>query len=109
MEGPPLGPRGENITLPDQVDPRGRKASSTRKIKPQTSNLNTASTDENRTGPPTAPTLAVRDATHQLGPTDLGARLTGTPSHYAPQAGIHPSHTDTCYRDPTTLSIHDAA
>ena len=37
MEGPPLGPGGENITWPDQVAPRGRKASSTRKIKPQTS------------------------------------------------------------------------
>ena len=38
MEGPPLGPCGEDITWPDQVAPRGRKASSTRKIKPQTSN-----------------------------------------------------------------------
>ena len=41
MEGPPLGPGGEDITWPDQVAPRGRKASSTRKIKPQTSNLAT--------------------------------------------------------------------
>ena len=39
MEGPPLGPGGEDITWPDQVPPRGRKASSTRKIKPQTSNF----------------------------------------------------------------------
>ena len=39
MEGPPLGPGGEDITWPDQVAPRGRKASSTRKIKRQTSNL----------------------------------------------------------------------
>ena len=39
MEGPPLGPGGEDITWPDQVAPGGRKASSTRKIKPQTSNL----------------------------------------------------------------------
>ena len=38
MEGPTLGPGGEDITWPDQVAPRGRKASSTRKIKPQTSN-----------------------------------------------------------------------
>ena len=38
MEGSPLGPGGEDITWPDQVAPRGRKASSTRKIKPQTSN-----------------------------------------------------------------------
>ena len=36
--GPPLGPGGEDITWPDQVAPRGRKASSTRKHKPQTSN-----------------------------------------------------------------------
>ena len=39
MEGPPLGPGGEDITWPDQVAPRGRRVSSTRKIKPQTSNL----------------------------------------------------------------------
>ena len=38
MKGPQLGPGGEDITWPDQVAPRGRKASSTRKIKPQTSN-----------------------------------------------------------------------
>ena len=38
MEGPPLGPGGEDITWPDQVAPRGQKASSTRKIKPQISN-----------------------------------------------------------------------
>ena len=39
MEGPSLGPGGEDITWPDQVAPGGRKASDTRKIKPQTSNL----------------------------------------------------------------------
>ena len=39
MKGPPLGPGGEDITWPDQVAPRGRKASSTRENKPQTSNL----------------------------------------------------------------------
>ena len=39
MKGPPLGPGGEDIAWPDQVAPWGRKASSTRKIKPQTSNL----------------------------------------------------------------------
>ena len=39
MEGPPLEPDGEDITWPHQVAARGRKASSTRKIKPQTSNL----------------------------------------------------------------------
>ena len=45
MEGPPLGPGREDITWPDQVAPRGRKASSTRKIKPQTWNL-TGSSDK---------------------------------------------------------------
>ena len=39
MKGPPLGPGREDITWPDQVAPWGRKASSTRKIKTQTSNL----------------------------------------------------------------------
>ena len=39
MEGPSVGPVGEDITWPDKVAPRGRKASSTCKIKPQTSNL----------------------------------------------------------------------
>ena len=39
MKAPPLGPGGEDINWPDQVAPRGQKASSTRKIKPQTSNL----------------------------------------------------------------------
>ena len=39
MKVPPLGPGGEDITWPDQVTLRGRRASSTRKVKPQTSNL----------------------------------------------------------------------
>ena len=39
MRGPPLGPGLENITWPDQVAPRCRKASSTRNLKPQTSHL----------------------------------------------------------------------
>ena len=33
MNGPPLGPGRKDITWPDQVAPRGRKASSTRKKK----------------------------------------------------------------------------
>ena len=39
MKGPPLGPGGEDITWTDQVAPRGRKSSSTRENKSQTSNL----------------------------------------------------------------------
>ena len=39
MKGPPLGPGGEDITWPDQVAPRSRKASSTRNLTPQTTNL----------------------------------------------------------------------
>ena len=38
MRGPPLGPAEEDITCPKEVAPRGRKASSTRNLKPQTSN-----------------------------------------------------------------------
>ena len=37
MKGPPLGPVGEDITWPEQVAPRGRRTSSTRNVKPQTS------------------------------------------------------------------------
>ena len=39
MKGPPLGPGGEDISWPNQVAPRGPRTSSTRKVKPQTSNL----------------------------------------------------------------------
>ena len=39
MRDPPLGPGGEDITWPDQVAPRSRKASSTQNLKPPTSNL----------------------------------------------------------------------
>ena len=39
MKGPSLGPGGEDITWLQQVAPRGRKASSTRNLKSQTSNL----------------------------------------------------------------------
>ena len=43
MKAAPLEPDGEDITWPDQVAPRCRKASSTRKIKPQTSSLSCSS------------------------------------------------------------------
>ena len=39
IKGPPLGPGGEDMTWPDEVAPWGRKTSSTRSLKPQTSNL----------------------------------------------------------------------
>ena len=39
MKGPPPGPDGEDITWPDQVAPRSRRKPSTRKIKPQNSNV----------------------------------------------------------------------
>ena len=38
-EVPPTRTGRENITWPDQVAPRSQKASSTRKFKPQSSNL----------------------------------------------------------------------
>ena len=71
--------------------------------------LNATPTDDDRTGPPTATDIAVRDAMHQLGLNDLTAELTGTPSHYPYQAGTHPSRIDTCYEDPTTVHVHEAA
>ena len=39
MKGRLLGSAGKDITWPDQVAPRGRKPSSTRNLKPQTSIL----------------------------------------------------------------------
>ena len=39
MKAPPLGPGGEDSTWPDQVATRGRNASSTRRVNPQTSNF----------------------------------------------------------------------
>ena len=43
MKGPPLGRGGQDITWPDRVAPWGRSPPSTRKVKPQTSNLVTMS------------------------------------------------------------------
>ena len=71
-------------------------------------NLNAAPTDDDRTGPPTATDIAVRDAMQQLGLTDLTARPTGTPSHYPHQAGTHPSRIDTCHGDQATVRVHEA-
>ena len=70
--------------------------------------LNTAPTDNDRTDPPTATNIAVREAMHQLGLSDLTAGLAGTPSHYPHQAGTHPTRIDTCYGDPTTVRFHEA-
>ena len=70
--------------------------------------LNTAPADEDRTGRPTATDIAVRDAMHQLGLTELTVGLTGTPFHYPHQAGTHLSCIDTCYGDPTTVRVHEA-
>ena len=71
-------------------------------------NINAALTDDDRTSQPTAINIAVWDVMHQLGPTDRTAGLTGTPSHSPHQAGTHPSRIDTCYRDPSTVRIHEA-
>ena len=71
--------------------------------------LNAAPTDDDRTGPPTAIDIAVRDDMHQRGLTNLTAGIAGTPSHYPHQAGTHPSCIDTCYGDPTTVRVHEAS
>ena len=39
MKGPQLDPRREDITWPNRVAPGGRRAPSTRNLKPQNSNL----------------------------------------------------------------------
>ena len=65
-------------------------------------------TDDDQSGPRTAIDMAVRDAMHQLGLTDLTAGLTGTPSHYPNQAATHPSRIDTLYGDRTTVPVHAA-
>ena len=73
-----------------------------------TGNRNAALTDDDRTSRPTGNDMAIRDAMHQLGLTDLTAGLTGTPSHYPHRDGAHPSWIDTCYGDPTTVRVHEA-
>ena len=70
--------------------------------------LNAAPTDDDRTSPPKATDIAVRDAMHQLGLTNLTAGLAGTSFHYPHQAGTHPSRIDTCYGDPTTVRVQEA-
>ena len=87
MEGPPLGSGGEDITWPDQVAPRGRKASSTRKIKPQTSNLWWAPLVLQRGGDrfglaqPRVACVAGGRAGHQVGSL-------GNTSHMTPYGGV---------------------
>ena len=70
--------------------------------------LNAALTEDDRNGPPAATDIAVWDAPHQLGLSDLTAGLTDTPSHYPDQACTHPSRINTCYGDPTTVRVHEA-
>ena len=70
LGGPPLGPGGEDLTWPDQVAPRGRKESSTRKIKPETSNPHTQSNAlSGHTGEqePSGPGHRTRNTAHRAG------------------------------------------
>ena len=81
MEGPQLGPGGEDITWPDQVAARRRKASSTRKIKPQTSNPIRPRTGYQRTPPHTSHDRAyhypnpIQHVTPVVGDTDSRAHI----------------------------------
>ena len=70
--------------------------------------LNAAPPDDDGASPPKAPDIAVRDAMHQLVPTELTGGLTDTPSHYAHQGGTHSSRIDRCYGDPTKVRVHEA-
>ena len=100
MEGPPLGPGGEDITWPDQVAPRGRKASSTRKIKPQTSNLK-PKCGEHPTEP-TAPWANEEENTSSLGNINpLTKNVFTSPG----KPSYTPSHpTDTCTVSPVKVA-----
>ena len=90
MEGPPLGPGGEDITWPDQVAPRGRKASSTRKIKPQTSNLEPDPRAGPRWGPSSPPPLS-RGAGRQGAVVRVsGQRLAGCRAAGSPPRSLSP-------------------
>ena len=70
--------------------------------------LNAAPTDDDRTDPPTATDMAVRDAMNPLGLTDLPAGPTGAPSHYPHQAGNHPPGINASTRQPTGTSCRRA-
>ena len=97
MEGPPLGPGGEDITWPDQVAPRGRKASSSRKIKPQTSNHKTR-----HHTPPQAPTAA-----HQHTVVPPRMRYTAKTLYSQPTRGHHGTHDGDAKQDPPTAPAPD--
>ena len=76
MEGPTLGPCGEDITWPNQVAPRGGKAPGTRKIKPQNSNhLGCACTP-----PPPPGARGAGRGTHLPANTEGHRRYGGPPS-----------------------------
>ena len=87
MEGPPLGPGGEDITWPDQVAPRGRKASSTRKIKPQTSNRILPARGASGVGrSPTHNRLSLGRTTGSRYPLAVGAGAVGVGTRHLPQS-----------------------
>ena len=64
-----MGPGEEDITWPDQVAPWGRKASGTRKIKPQTSNLRHAAPRRPQPSRAHATTAVKRDLGRQTTPS----------------------------------------
>ena len=76
MKGPSLGPAWEDINWPDKVAPRDQKASSTREIKPQTSNLKYLVHDIWTTKEELATLLHPSTPEAREGDTQLGAFLT---------------------------------
>ena len=131
MRGPPLGPGGEDITWPDQVAFRGRMASITREIKPQTSNPSQAApgqecTDTNRSSmeaalsmdraTPTKPALMPVQGRQRDGRATPHASPPETPptspdpttppptAHHAPRTPDRPGHTGPPTRGQVTQS-----
>ena len=71
MEGPSLGPGGEDIAWPDQVAPRGQKASSTRLGRQQLAPPGLAQRSHPLALPPAKPATATAPA-----PTQEAAQVT---------------------------------
>ena len=108
MEGPPLGPGGKDITWPDQVAPRGRKASSTRKIKPQTSNLQPVHLHPASNRQLTTPTAGHRrNADYGCSGTIGGRHATEPPTRTCIQTGgaTTPATTARSHSDPGAPGI----
>ena len=89
MKAPLIGIGVEDITWPDQVVPRGRKASSTGDLKPQTSNLKPQNStlkprrpsQRHKIPPPGMPSFHPHSAQHQLARACAVGSVPGSHTH----------------------------